>query len=41
MGTISFDAENKRLVKTYIEGLNLVAPKDYLDLLEPTDPVEK
>lgn len=35
IGTISFDAENRRLVKTYSEGLNLVAPKEYLDLLEP------
>jgi hypothetical protein len=35
LGTISFDSANRRLVKTYIEGLNLVAPTDVLDLDEP------
>nr|WP_106184161.1 hypothetical protein [Legionella pneumophila] len=32
MGSISFDKENSRLVKTYFKGLNLEAPKEYLDL---------
>jgi hypothetical protein len=35
MGTISFDKDKKQLVKTYVEGLNLVAPTDTLDLIEP------
>ena len=35
LGTISFDKDKKQLVKTYSEGLNLVAPKDTLDLIEP------
>jgi hypothetical protein len=35
VGTISFDKDKKQLVKTYIEGLNLVAPTDTLDLLDP------
>jgi hypothetical protein len=35
MGTISFDEEKKQLVKTYMEGLDLVAPTDTLDLIEP------
>ncbi|HZE55486.1 MAG TPA: hypothetical protein VE111_19715 [Bradyrhizobium sp.] len=35
VGTISFDKDKKQLVKTYIEGLNLVAPTDTLDLIEP------
>jgi hypothetical protein len=35
VGTISFDEEKKQLVKTYREGLNLVAPTETLDLLEP------
>jgi hypothetical protein len=33
MGTISFDKDRKQLVKTYSEGLNLVAPTDALDLI--------
>jgi hypothetical protein len=36
IGTISFDAENKRLVKTYVEGLRSEPPRDYLPLEEPT-----
>lgn len=32
MGSISFDEQNKRLVKTYAKGLNLEAPKEYLEL---------
>jgi hypothetical protein len=39
IGTISFDAENKRLVKTYIEGLRSEPPRDYLQLDEPTLPI--
>jgi hypothetical protein len=35
VGTISFDKNKKQLVKTYNEGLNLVAPTDTLDLIEP------
>ncbi len=35
VGTITFDAERSRLVKTYIEGLRLEAPKVYLELSEP------
>jgi hypothetical protein len=35
VGTISFDKDKKQLVKTYNEGLNLVAPTDTLDLIEP------
>lgn len=34
MGTISFDATTKRLVKTYAKGLNNVAPTDALELEE-------
>lgn len=40
VGTISFDVEHKRLVKTYIEGLHLEPPRDYLDLMEPADGTE-
>lgn len=32
MGSISFDKENSRLFKTYFKGLNLEAPKEFLDL---------
>jgi hypothetical protein len=39
-GTISFDEHRGRLVKTYIEGLELVAPTDILDLDRPTRPDE-
>jgi hypothetical protein len=39
MGMISFDAENKRLVKTYSEGLRSEPPREYLPLEEPTGPV--
>jgi hypothetical protein len=35
VGTISFDKEKKQLVKTYSEGLSLVAPTVTLDLAEP------
>jgi hypothetical protein len=38
VGTISFDKDKKQLVKTYIEGLHLVAPTDTLDLIEPNTP---
>jgi hypothetical protein len=38
-GSITFDAENKRLVKTYAEGLRAEPPKDYLGLDEPTKAV--
>jgi hypothetical protein len=34
-GGISFDAENSRLVKTYIRGTRIEAPKEYLPLLKP------
>ena len=34
-GYVSFDEENRRLVKTYIKGTNVEAPKDYLPLDEP------
>ena len=37
MGTITFDAEHSQLVKTYIKGLNNVAPKDILQL-DPLPP---
>jgi hypothetical protein len=33
--TISFDKNKKQLVKTYNEGLHLVAPMDTLDLIGP------
>jgi hypothetical protein len=33
IGSISFDEENARLVKTYIKGLSLEAPKEYLELI--------
>ena len=39
MGMISFDAENRRLVKTYSEGLRAEPPREYLCLDEPTQPV--
>lgn len=32
VGTITFDSKRKRLVKTYIRGLNLRTPRDYFDL---------
>jgi hypothetical protein len=35
LGTISFDNDTKQLVKTYSEGLDLVAPTVTLDLIEP------
>lgn len=35
MGGITFDEENHRLVKTYMKGLSLEAPKRYLDLELP------
>lgn len=31
-GTVTFDADNARLVKTYVKGLRLEAPKEYLEL---------
>ncbi|MBL9070669.1 MAG: hypothetical protein JNM03_11865 [Sphingopyxis sp.] len=34
-GYVSFDEENRRLVKTYFKGTNVEAPKDYLALDEP------
>jgi len=37
MGTITYDAEHSQLVKTYIKGLNKVAPKDILQL-DPLPP---
>jgi hypothetical protein len=40
MGTISFDKQHSQLVKTYKEGLDLVAPTDTLDLDQPTDPIQ-
>ncbi len=33
VGTLSYDAKNKRLVKTYIKGLNKKAPQDYFSLI--------
>jgi hypothetical protein len=36
VGTISFAKDKKQLVKTYSEGLNLVAPTVTLDLMEPS-----
>lgn len=35
LGTISFDNDKKQLVKTYSAGLDLVAPTETLDLIEP------
>lgn len=35
-GSISFDAENQRLVKTFARGINLEPPKEYLDLDKPS-----
>lgn len=35
IGSLSFDEQNRRLVKTYAKGLNLEAPKEYLDLESP------
>ncbi|MGB8226856.1 MAG: hypothetical protein WCE45_08360, partial [Sedimentisphaerales bacterium] len=32
IGSISFDEQGNRLVKTYLKGLDLEAPKDYLEL---------
>ncbi|MEE8114258.1 MAG: hypothetical protein V3T23_07870 [Nitrososphaerales archaeon] len=37
IGSISFDEQDTRLVKTYIKGLSLEAPKEYLEL----DPLER
>ncbi len=37
IGSISFDENSNRLVKTYIKGLNKEAPKEYLDLTFPPD----
>jgi len=34
-GGVSFDAENKRLVKTYLRGTNLESPREYLQLDDP------
>jgi hypothetical protein len=41
MGTISFDANKSQLVKTYAEGLNLVAPTVTLDLIGPKAPARE
>jgi hypothetical protein len=35
IGTLTFDEANKRLVKTYREGLSLTAPTEALDLHDP------
>jgi hypothetical protein len=35
MGTITYDPENRRIVKTYSKGLSRVAPQEFLDLDEP------
>jgi hypothetical protein len=35
MGSITFDKENNRLVKTYIKGLSREAPKEFPDLDPP------
>jgi hypothetical protein len=35
MGSITFDKENNRLVKTYFKGLSREAPKEFLDLDPP------
>jgi hypothetical protein len=32
VGDVTFDDVNRRLVKTYVKGMSLEAPKDYLDL---------
>jgi hypothetical protein len=40
LGSISFEEQSNRLVKTYFKGLELEAPKDYLDLCLPPDPSE-
>jgi len=37
IGSISFDEQNSRLVKTYIKGLHLEAPKEYLELDMPPE----
>lgn len=39
IGTISFDEENNRLVKTYIRGLRKEIPKDFLELDRPENPL--
>lgn len=39
IGSITFDADGRRLVKTYIQGLRKEAPKDYL-YLAPATPIE-
>jgi len=36
IGSISFDEKNSRIVKTYFKGLNIEAPKDYLELCSTT-----
>lgn len=35
MGSISFDAQEARLVKTFARGLSLTAPENYLELMSP------
>lgn len=35
IGSITYDAENERIAKSYIKGLNLEEPKEYLDLDPP------
>jgi hypothetical protein len=37
-GGITYDAKNKRLVKTYSQGLNLKPSQEFLQLDEPSDP---
>jgi hypothetical protein len=32
IGSLTFDAGGKRLVKTYLKGLNKEAPREYLEL---------
>ena len=41
IGSVSFDAANNRLVKTYFKGLNREAPKVFLDLEKSTPPARR
>jgi len=40
IGSVSFEEERCRLVKTYIKGLNREAPKSYLDLDQPASSIQ-
>ena len=41
VGSISFDKNNRRLVKTYMKGLRREVPREYLDLDLPNNALDR